>query len=69
MKVSLTGLPTQCSPAAKPPSSKVPSAKPPATMNSVSTPPLDTKYQSIKSLKPINHSEIMSIAKAVHSAQ
>ena len=54
MKVSLTGLSTQRSPAAQIPSPRVPNAKPPATMISASTPPSDTKYQSIKCLKPVN---------------
>ena len=60
MKVSLTGLPTHRSPAAQKPSPKVPKAKPPATMISASTPPSDTKYQSIKCLKPVNLNKIAS---------
>ena len=60
MKVSLTGLSTQRSPAAQKPSSKVPNAKPSATMISASTPPSDTKYQSIKCLKQVNLSDITS---------
>ena len=54
MKVSLTGLSTHRSPAAQKPSQRVPKAKPSATMSSASTPPSDTKYQSIKCLKPVN---------------
>ena len=60
MKVSLTGLSTHRSPAAQKPSQRVPKAKPPATMSSASTPPSDTKYQSIKCLKPVNLSDITS---------
>ena len=60
MKVSLTGLSTQRSPAAQIPSPRVPNAKPSANMISASTPPCDTKYKSIKCLKPVNLSDITS---------